>query len=237
MSSPCIIAVDGPAGSGKSSVAKAVARERGFGYLDSGAQYRLLGLAAVSANVDLGDERAVLSVLAEAIPEFPLDPDQQRFFLNGRDVSDEIRTPEAALGASKIAKLLGVRAELNRLFRVKLAASDYPFTVVEGRDITTVVAPDAPVRVLLTANEQVRAQRRGLELANVDTKAVASDLRARDASDSTVVDFQTAADGVTVIDSSDLSFIETVDALNRVVSEALDASAQKFIVEQEMDEQ
>jgi cytidylate kinase len=125
---------------------------------------------------------------------------------------------------SAIARIPEVRQDLVDLFRDIIASTDKPGIVVEGRDITTVVAPDAPVRILLTAAPEVRAARRSAELTTEDAAAVAAALHKRDASDSQVVDFLTAAPGVTVVDSTDLDFAQTVDAVLDVVRSGTEGS-------------
>ena len=133
------------------------------------------------------------------------------------DVTDAIREPRVTEAVSGVARVPAVRKTLGALFRSLVADSDRPGVVVEGRDITTVVAPDAPVRILLTAAPSVRAARRSAELTGHDADTVADALHRRDAQDSTVVDFLTAAPGVQVVDSSDLDFEQTVDAVLDVV--------------------
>lgn len=207
-----IVAVDGPAGSGKSSVSKAVARKLGFSYLDTGAAYRVLTWACVDAGADLSDEEAVVGVLRSMDYRVPLDPDQQNFQVGGVDVSQMIRAEEISARVSSVARHPQVRVELNQGFRA-LAEKAKEGIIIEGRDITTVVAPDAPVRVLLTADEEVRIARRQAELAHGDASALSE----RDRADRKVIDFMTAADGVVTIDSTHLSFDDTVDALSALI--------------------
>jgi cytidylate kinase len=120
---------------------------------------------------------------------------------------------------SGVARVPAVRQSVNAMFRAMVVGSGRVGVVVEGRDITTVVAPDAPVRILLTAAPEVRAARRSAELTGDDTTAVADALRRRDSADSKVVDFLTAAEGVTVVDSTELDFEQTVDAVLGVIAE------------------
>jgi cytidylate kinase len=192
-----IVAIDGPAGSGKSSVSKEVARRLGFGYLDTGAGYRAFALWKAE-NPD--------SV------EFPYDittdPDAVAVRLDDKDVSEEIRTERVAALVSSFAQLPEVRdLQLNDA-RQRIQACIEPGIVVEGRDITTIVAPEAQVRVLLTASEDVRLRRRGLEGGES-----AENLVSRDQKDSKVARFMDAADGVSVIDTSDLDFEQSVQAV------------------------
>ncbi|MBD3758159.1 MAG: (d)CMP kinase [Microbacterium sp.] len=215
---PVTIAIDGPAGSGKSSVSKQVARELGYGYLDTGAAYRALAWHALAQDADTADPSAVLAAAAEFPYAISLDPDDYWVRVGETDVTDAIREPRVSDAVSGVARVPAVRAQVTELFRALVAESGLPGVVVEGRDITTVVAPDAPVRILLTAAPEVRAARRSTELTSHDAAAVAEALHRRDAADSTVVDFLTAADGVTVVDSTHLDFAQTVAAVLDVVA-------------------
>ncbi|WP_447942761.1 (d)CMP kinase [Microbacterium aurum] len=215
---PVTIAIDGPAGSGKSSVSKQVARELGYGYLDTGAAYRALAWHALAQDADTADPDAVLAAAAEFPYAISLDPDAYWVRVGETDVTDAIREPRVSDAVSGVARVPAVRARVNELFRALVAESGRAGVVVEGRDITTVVAPDAPVRILLTAAPEVRAARRSAELTSHDAAAVAEALHRRDAADSTVVDFLTAADGVTVVDSTHLDFAQTVAAVLDVVA-------------------
>lgn len=219
-----LVAMDGPAGSGKSSVSKAVAQQLGFGMLDTGAAYRALAATALARGVDLDDEDAVTDVLDDWQLTIALDPEHRRVTADGVDVTETIREPRISASVSQVARVGAVRSRLNELFRETVATSALPGVVVEGRDITTVVAPDAPVRILLTASEEVRAARRANELTGEDAAVVAADMSKRDAADSRVVDFMHAADGVTTVDSSNLNFQETVDAVIAVIRKTQEAS-------------
>jgi cytidylate kinase len=216
-SAPVVVAIDGPAGSGKSSVARQVARRLGFGYLDTGAAYRALAWLAVERGVDTSDGPAVTALTAD-FPYLPsLDPERSAVSVGGEDVTAAIREPRVTDAVSGVARIPAIRADLTSRFRALVDASDRPGVVVEGRDITTVVAPDAPVRVLLTADADVRAARRIAEVTTQDADTVAAALHRRDAADARVVDFMTAAPGVVVVDSTDLDFEQTVDAVLGVV--------------------
>jgi cytidylate kinase len=164
-----VIAIDGPAGAGKSSVARAVARELGFTYLDTGAMYRCVGLASMEA-----DEPAAR--VAERIEIEVGD----RILLDGRDVTEAIRTPDVSDAASRVAADQGVRAALVAKQQALLAEGDW---VAEGRDIALVVAPDAAVKVFLTADPEERARRRAAQLG-ADQDVVRRQQRARDERDS-----------------------------------------------------
>lgn len=217
-SAPAIVAVDGPAGSGKSSVSKEVARRLSFGYLDTGAAYRALAWLALQDDVDTEDRAAVMTLLPRFRYEISLDPYNYEVRVGNADVTSAIREPAVTAAVSGVARTPDVRVWVNELFRRLIAESDYPVVVVEGRDITTVVAPDAPVRILLTADPAVRVARRTAELVTQDASDVAASLHRRDASDAAVVDFLTAAPGVQVVDSTALDFDETVDAVLSIIA-------------------
>ncbi|WP_424936037.1 MULTISPECIES: (d)CMP kinase [Bacteria] len=217
MTEPFIVAVDGPAGSGKSSVSKAVARRLGYGYLDTGAAYRALAWHVLDRRADTESPDAVRAAAADFPLRQSLDPDERRVFVGDADVTEAIREPRVSAAVSGVARVPEIRVQVNDMFRKTVAEASVPAVVVEGRDITTVVAPDAPVRILLTASPEVRAARRAGELAGVDPASVAAALHKRDASDSAVVDFLTAAPGVEVVDSSDLDFAQTIDAVLAVI--------------------
>lgn len=220
---PVVIAIDGPAGSGKSSVARQAARALSYGYLDTGAAYRALAWHALAHGADTSDSTAVLDVAGDFDYAISLDPDAYWVRVGGTDVTAAIREPRVTDAVSGVARVPAVRQAVNALFRALIAQSGRAGVVVEGRDITTVVAPDAPVRILLTASPEVRAARRSAEITSQDAASVADALHRRDASDSKVVDFLTAAPGVTVVDSTELDFDETVAAVLAVVRTALES--------------
>lgn len=211
------IAIDGPAGSGKSSVSKAVARQLGFGYLDTGAAYRALAWHVLNRGDDTADADAVRAAATDFDLRLGLEPDDRSVRVGDADITTAIREPRVASAVSGVARVMDVRAQVNELFRSMVANAPFPAVVVEGRDITTVVAPDAPVRILLTAAPEVRAARRAGELSGENAAAVAEALHRRDASDSAVVDFLTAAEGVEVVDSTHLDFPQTIDAVLTVI--------------------
>lgn len=218
MSAPVVVAVDGPAGSGKSSVSKAASRRLGFAYLDTGAAYRALTWVALESGVDTADADEIVALLDDFPYRTELGEAGTIVRVGDIDVSDEIREPRVSAVVSDIARIPAVRHALNEAFRRQIARTVEPGIVVEGRDITTVVAPDAPVRILLTADEEVRIARRSAELAP-DAASSADQLRERDRRDAQVVDFMTAAPGVTTIDSTHLDFDQTVDAVVRLVDD------------------
>ncbi|MDQ0095373.1 (d)CMP kinase [Paeniglutamicibacter psychrophenolicus] len=214
------VAIDGPSGSGKSSVSKEAARRLGAAYLDTGAMYRAVTWHALDAGTDLTDAAAVAAAVKAADLFISTDPDVEKVTIHGADVTEAIREPFVSAAVSAVATNLEARAELVARQRAIIAA--HPRIVAEGRDITTVVAPDAEARILLTASEEARLRRRGLQLGGTQSAAeLEAQVLARDAKDSTVVNFQVAADGVVTVDSSDLDFEQTV----ATVLEAIKAQA------------
>ena len=214
---PFVVAVDGPAGSGKSSVSKEVAHRLGFGFLDTGAAYRALAWHAEASGIDTDDAASVASCLSSFQYRIGTDPNGYAVHVGDIDVTDAIRDPLISAVVSRVARVPEVRAHLIELFRSIMAAEQRPGIVVEGRDITTVVAPDAPVRILLTASEDVRIARRSAELVGDSAQAAGEQLHRRDQADSKVVDFMNAAEGVTTVDSTELDFDQTVDAVIDVI--------------------
>ena len=200
---PIVVAIDGPAGSGKSSVSKAVAERLGYGYLDTGAGYRAFALHAIN-----NPASSLEDLLKSFDYEISLDPLRPQVLLAGEEVTSEIRTQEVASRVSEFAREQRVRALQHQDARTRIALSGLPGVVSEGRDLTTVVFADADVRILLTATEEVRLQRRSAE----KTEST-ENLKARDASDSKVVEFMAPAEGVKLIDTSHLSFEESVEAV------------------------
>jgi cytidylate kinase len=214
MSKTLVVAVDGPAGSGKSSVSKAVAKTLGYGYYDTGAAYRALAYQVVSSGIDATNPNQVLSVFETMNYSASEDPDNQFFEVDGLDVTELIRAECVSACVSLVAKHPPVRAAMVDHFRLVLDKCEKPGMVMEGRDITTVVAPDAAVRILLTASEDVRIARRAKELGQESaTPQVKRSLSARDKSDQAVVDFMNAAPGVALLDSTSLSFEQTIQAM------------------------
>lgn len=198
-----VIAIDGPAGSGKSSVSKAVAQQLGFGYLDTGAGYRAFTLHAISS-----PSMALNELISSFDYEISLDPLASAVSLAGDDVTETIRTEKVATRVSEYARIPEIRELQHNDSRSRVASCKLAGIVAEGRDMTTAVFPDAPVRILLTASEEVRLRRREAEKTESS-----ENLKARDASDSTVSDFMVPAEGVLLIDTSNLSFEESVKAV------------------------
>ncbi len=218
-----VVAIDGPSGSGKSSVSREVARALGVGYLDTGAMYRAVTWACLQDGVDLDDTDAVARLAGQIDLRVSLDPEHPGIAVGDIDVSQQIRGDAVTGAVSRVATNLAVRAELRDRQRALIAASvgDHGGVVAEGRDITTVVAPDAEVRILLTARQSARLARRARQLTGVADEAAMAAQRAnvvaRDAADSTVSQFVSAADGVVTLDTSELDFEESVAAVLRVV--------------------
>jgi len=220
-----IIAIDGPAGSGKSSVAKAVAGRLGFYYLDTGAMYRAVALRALSRGISLSDEAGVAAIATSETIEFghePGDPLPSRVLIGGQDVTEAIRAPEVDDAVSPVARLKTLREAMVAQQRHLASASDI---VVEGRDIGTVVFPDAELKVFLTASSAERARRRAAQQAQrggpVDTGGVRDSIERRDAADSTRAHspLTPAADAIE-LDTTDLTFDEVVSRIAQLAENA-----------------
>ncbi|MDR1791805.1 MAG: (d)CMP kinase [Propionibacteriaceae bacterium] len=206
-----IIAIDGPSGVGKSSTAKGVARALGLGYLDTGAMYRAVTVAFLDAGVEPSDTAAVIAATRSADIDISVDPDDFWVRVNGRDVTTEIREPYVSAKVSTVSTIAECRADLVKRQRDIIMAHADPGIVAEGRDITTVVAPDAPVRILMSASEAARLARRKQELGQkVDEAQLVDQVLRRDRDDSKLVNFTTAADGVISLDNSDLTKEQTI---------------------------
>jgi cytidylate kinase len=225
MAERLVIAIDGPSGSGKSTTSRGVARTLGLAYLDTGALYRAVACAFLDAGVDPADEAGVIASTLAAQLEISTDPDDQWVRVNGRDVTSAIREPEVSAKVSAVSTVAECRANLVARQRAIIEAAPAGI-VAEGRDITTVVAPDADVRLLLTADPEIRMARRKAELGDkVDAAQVADQVLRRDSDDSRLVNFTTAADGVTHLDCTYLTLPETIDAVLSLVAEARRAHA------------
>jgi cytidylate kinase len=199
-----VIAIDGPAGAGKSTVARALAERLGFTYLDSGAMYRCVALAAIERGVNLDDEAA----MGELARSLSIELDGDRVVLDGRDVSDAIRSTEVSAASSRVSVHPGVREAMVARQRELIAAGRY---VAEGRDIGTVVSPEAPLKVFLTASPQERARRRA-EQTGEDVTAVLSAQRERDARDEgREHSALRAAEDAVELDTTGLALDEVVD--------------------------
>jgi cytidylate kinase len=211
---PLVIAIDGPSGSGKSSTARGVAERLGLAFLDTGAMYRAITWLALEEGVDVDDRAAVTRLLEHASIQVDLDPRRPAISINGVDVSEAIRAPEVSKAVSAIATNLDVRADLVARQK-KLIADAIRGIVAEGRDITTVVAPHADVRVLLVADPAARVARRHAELEEhqLDVDAIHDQVIRRDRDDSLVAEFESAAPGVHVVDSTSLSLEEVIETI------------------------
>ncbi|WP_194785674.1 bifunctional cytidylate kinase/GTPase Der [Actinomyces haliotis] len=233
-----VVAIDGPSGSGKSTVSKRVASELGLAYLDTGAMYRAAAWWCERSGVDLDDATAVARAVETMPLDMGLDPEAPGVTCDGEDIATAIREPHVATVVSKVATNLEVRAELKRLQQEIIHAesvgdassfSDGAGIVAEGRDITTVISPDADVRLLVTASEEARLTRRAAELEAagkaVDAAALRDQVVRRDKDDATVSQFLTAPDGVTLVDTSDMTLDEVVEHVLDLVEEAVDAAA------------
>lgn len=218
------IAIDGPSGAGKSSLARRCAAAFGFVYVDTGAIYRTVGLAAWREGTDRRDEEAVKALLPRL--EIGMDYNEageQRMRLNGEDVSAAIRLPEISLCASDVSALPAVRAFLLEMQRKMAREHD---VIMDGRDIGTVVLPDAELKIFLTASAEARAERRLKELAGKGIESsfeeVLRDIRYRDEQDTgrAAAPLRAAEDAVTV-DTTSLDFEESFAALCRVIRERL----------------
>lgn len=216
------IALDGPSGAGKSTVAKKCAERFGFKYVDTGAIYRTIGLAAYNKGIDTKNSAAVVSML----PELDIDlsyneSGEQRMLLNGSDVSEEIRSPEISMCASNVSAIAAVRDYLTDMQRNMAKKYD---VIMDGRDIGTVILPNADVKVFLTASADSRAARRYKELikkgSEISFNEVLSDMKLRDEQDTkrAAAPLKAAEDAV-YLDTSDMSFDESVDAVAKLIIE------------------
>jgi len=219
-----VIAMDGPAGSGKSTVARRVATELGLRYLDTGAMYRALTWWLQRNAVDLTDTAAVLARVAEPRIVVGTDPAAPQVTVDGRDVAADIRTREVSNSVSTVASIPQVRRLLIGMQRdiIAAAVADGAGIVAEGRDIGTVVAPDAAVKVYLTANEDVRAERRSADLAADPTATVDITRREQALRDQRDAAQMVMADDAVKIDTSGLG---PGDVVRRVVAMAREQQA------------
>ncbi|SDT41706.1 (d)CMP kinase [Microlunatus soli] len=219
-----VVAVDGPSGSGKSSTSRGVAQRKGYAYLDTGAMYRAATWLVLDSAVDSSDPAAVAALVARTELRVGTDPAAPTVSVAGTDVTAAIREPRISAAVSTVATNLEVRRLLIDQQRQIIAAAR-PGIVVEGRDITTVVAPDAQVRVLLVADPQARVARRKNELGEtVADHEVHDQVIRRDRDDSTVAEFHDAAPGVRVVDSTELSLDEVVDQIVGLIDDQADRS-------------
>lgn len=218
------VAIDGPAGAGKSTIARAAAKELGFIYVDTGALYRTVGLYSIRKGFDTKDAEKVISTLGDIKITLGFKDGEQRVYLNGEDVSEAIRTPEASMGASNVSAIPKVREFLFDLQKNIAKEND---CLMDGRDIGTVVLPDAQVKIFLTASPETRAKRRYDELvakgSDVKYEDVLDDLIKRDYQDThrEIAPLKVADDAV-LVDTSDLTFDGSLEAVKNVIKEKLD---------------
>ncbi len=209
------IAIDGPAGAGKSTISKKVASSLGYVYIDTGAMYRTVGLKAVRCGIDTTDAKGVESILPSLDIDIRHEGVEQHIYLDGENVSDKIRTPEISMAASNVSAIPAVRVAMVDMQR-KLAENHD--IVMDGRDIGSFVLPDAEIKIFLTASAEARAKRRYKELLekgeSVSFEEVYNDMVQRDKNDSTrAVSPLVVAEGATVIDTSNLNLEESVEAV------------------------
>ena len=217
------VAIDGPAGAGKSTIARAAAKKLGFIYVDTGALYRAVGVYSLRNGLDTENPETVEGTLPHIQVELQFQDGVQHVLLNGEDVSEEIRTPQASMAASAVSAVPAVRRFLFDLQREIAAKND---CIMDGRDIGTVVLPQAEVKIFLTASPETRAMRRFKELQEKgapDTyEAVLADLKQRDSHDShrAVAPLKPAEDSV-LVDTSALTLPQSVEKVIEVIKEKL----------------
>ncbi|AFM17416.1 cytidylate kinase [Mycolicibacterium chubuense NBB4] len=227
MTRSLVIAIDGPAGTGKSTVARGLATALGARYLDTGAMYRIVTLSMLRRGVDLGDTSAIAASAEQVELAVGHDPAEDRSYLAGEDVSAEIRGDAVTKAVSAVSAVPAVRT---RLVALQRALTDGPGrVVVEGRDIGTVVLPDADVKIFLTASAEERARRRNEQNVAAglpdDYAGVLADVERRDHLDSTrAVSPLRAADDAVVVDTSDMTQAEVIAALTELVEEKAGAA-------------
>ena len=223
------IAIDGPAGSGKSTVSKELALRLGIGYLDTGAMYRALTWYALDRGIDLEDTEAVAAAADEMVLRLQSDPSDPHVWVGDTEVTQAIREPRIALEIKHVSTNLKVRAWMatEQRRRMMEARAQGSGMIAEGRDITTVVCPDADVRILLLADQEARLRRRTLELYGDATEEhmeiVRAQVEGRDKVDSAVSEFMTAAPGVETVDSTGLDIAGVCEAILAYVDEDLAA--------------
>ncbi len=215
------VAIDGPAGAGKSTISKAAAKRLGFVYIDTGAMYRAIGLAAVRRGIDTKDAEGVESILNDIEVTISHNEEGQQIFLNGENVSAEIRLPEISVAASNVAVIPAVRLKLVELQR---ALAEKENVIMDGRDIGTYVLPDAEVKIFLVASVQERAKRRLKELlekgVDTDLEAVKTDMEYRDKNDSgrDFAPLKQAEDSV-LLDNTNITVEEAIERICQLVED------------------
>lgn len=217
------IAIDGPAGAGKSTIARRAAAELGFIYVDTGALYRSIAYYCISRGIDVKDKSAVVSMLPEITPELKFMDKVQHVFVNGTDVSDKIRTPEVSMGASAVSAYPEVRAFLFDLQR-RIAAENN--VIMDGRDIGTVVLPHAQLKIFLTASPEARADRRYAELKDKENapsyEQVLADIIKRDKDDSErEISPLRQAENAVLCDTTSLTLEESISTVIGMIKDTI----------------
>ncbi|MEE1011817.1 MAG: (d)CMP kinase [Acutalibacteraceae bacterium] len=217
------VAIDGPAGAGKSTVSRAAAKASGFIYVDTGALYRAVGVNALRKGVNTRDKEAVAATLSDITVDLVFENGEQKVLLNGENVSSEIRTPPASMAASDVSAVPEVRAFLFDLQRDIAKRNN---CIMDGRDIGTVVLPDAKVKIFLTASPEERAERRYKELIEkgneVKYEDVLAELIERDYNDShrEIAPLKPAEDSV-ILDTTGLSLEESINEIIKIIKEKM----------------
>ena len=215
------VAIDGPAGAGKSSIAKAVSKKLGFVYIDTGAMYRAVAVYAIEKGIEIKEENFTKEVLDDIKIDIAYEDGTQKIFLLGKDVSERIREADVSIGASNVAVIPAVRLKLVELQRT---LAEKTSVIMDGRDIGTYVLPDAEVKIFLTASSDVRAKRRLLEMKEkgmeADFETVKRDIEYRDKNDSEreFAPLRQAEDAV-LLDTTELNFQESEQAMMEIIRE------------------
>ncbi len=215
------IAIDGPAGAGKSTISKAIAKKLNYVYIDTGAMYRSVGLAALQQGLDARSEEQVAGILGSVSIDIKNEPEGPRFYLNGSDVTEKIREPQVSMAASDVAVIPAVRLKLVELQRALANKTD---VVMDGRDIGTYVMPDAELKIFLTASLEERARRRYEELlakgAEADFESVKAEMLSRDKNDSerAFAPLRQAEDAVCV-DTTGMDIEQVIEEIYGLVEE------------------
>lgn len=213
------VAIDGPASAGKSTVAKIVAKNLSFIYIDTGAMYRACTLIARDNHVDYGNEAEILKLIDQSTIDFKNEKGEQKVFVNGEDASLAIRTPEITENVSQVSALAGVREKMVELQREMAGKND---VIMDGRDIGTTVLPDADVKIFLIASVESRAKRRFLDFQekgiHQDLKDIEHDIEVRDYKDShREISPLKKADDAVELDTTNMSIDEVVDEITNLI--------------------
>lgn len=220
---PINIAIDGPAGAGKSTIAKSIAKKLGYIYVDTGALYRSIGYYALVNNIDIRDKNAVVPILTEINIELKYIDNEQHIFLNNENITNKIRTNEVSMAASDVSAINEVRSFLLNLQKEIAAKNDI---IMDGRDIGTVILPNAQVKIFLTASAEKRADRRYKELVekgqNVDYNVILNEIKIRDHNDETreIAPLKKADDAI-LVDTSDMNLNESINYVYKLISTSL----------------